>query len=107
MTLLTTTEILNADIWRDNTAAGVYFNGSVLFVTGLAIVENHNRWSRDWPVLITLLGLGSMAMGLARMVAPRQILNSVKQDDENGFTYTAWLLLPLGIFLTTKGYWRN
>jgi hypothetical protein len=33
---VTATETVNIHIRADNTAAGVYFNGAVIFVTGLA-----------------------------------------------------------------------
>src|SRR6186997_1097124 len=32
----------------------VYLSGVLMFVGGLAIVRAHNRWARDWTVLVTL-----------------------------------------------------
>jgi len=48
----------------------VYLNGTLLFVAGPAIVRAHNRWTRGWPALITLVGWLAMLGGLGRMVAP-------------------------------------
>src|SRR4026209_3062844 len=47
----------------------VYLSGVLMFVAGLAIVRVHNRWARDWTVLVTLAGWFSGALGLFRMFA--------------------------------------
>jgi hypothetical protein len=65
------TEAMNLSAFAGNTAAVVYFNGTVLFVAGLAIVRAHNRWARDWTVLVTLTGWVLLVGGLYRMIAPQ------------------------------------
>src|SRR5271165_6189645 len=47
----------------------VYLSGVLMFVAGLAIVRAHNRWARDWTVLITLSGWFGIVLGLIRMFA--------------------------------------
>ena len=47
----------------------VYLSGVLMFVAGLAIVRVHNRWTRDWTVLVTLTGWLSVALGLFRVFA--------------------------------------
>ena len=47
----------------------VYLSGVLMFVAGLAIVRVHNRWARDWTVLVTLAGWFSGTLGLFRMFA--------------------------------------
>ena len=66
----TISETVNIHIWAANTAAGVHFNGTVLFVTGLAIVRAHNLWVRGWPVLATLAGWFFYAPGPVQDVLP-------------------------------------
>ena len=56
MIALGATEALNMEIFAGNAPAVVYFNGSVLFAAGLAIVLAHNLWKPDWRVLLTLTG---------------------------------------------------
>ncbi len=64
-------EALNLDAFAGNPAAVVYLNGTLLFVAGLAIVQAHNRWSRDWRILVTLTGWILLFGGIYRMIAPR------------------------------------
>jgi hypothetical protein len=64
------TEAINIGHFAGNPAPVVYLNGTLLFVAGLAIVQAHNRWVRDWPVLLTLTGWVLCFGGLYRMVAP-------------------------------------
>jgi hypothetical protein len=96
--------MLNTQIWASNTAAGVYFNGYVLFVNGLAIVQNHNIWRLRWTTLITLVGWGSIALGLMRMVTPEKILEKAMRMSREQLMLAPGLLLPVGIWLTVKGF---
>jgi hypothetical protein len=100
----TISETINSHIWAGNTAAGVHFNGTVLFVAGLALVRAHNQWMRGWPVLITLSGWFIMLLGLFRMFAPELQLQAAQSSSD-------WLLpsvipeIACGIFLTFKAYY--
>ena len=47
----------------------VYLSGVLMFVGGLAIVRAHNKWARDWSVMVTLSGWFFLALGLFRMFA--------------------------------------
>ena len=102
---VTISETLNIHIWAGNTAAGVHFNGAVLFVTGLAIVRAHNLWVRSWPVLVTLAGWFLMLLGLFRMFFPELQLEGAKHT--SAVSVEAMLLLAVGIFLTYKAYRRE
>ena len=68
------TEWMNLDVFAaaigPSFAPHVYLDGTLLFVAGLAIVRAHNYWTRDWPVLITVVGWLGMLAGLTRMAAP-------------------------------------
>ena len=50
----------------------VYLSGVAMFVTGLAVVRSHNRWTRNWTVLVTLSGWFLFALGLIRMFSAGQ-----------------------------------
>jgi len=102
---ITLSETVNIHIWSGNTAAGVHFNGAVLFVTGLAIVRAHNLWVRGWPVLVTLAGWFLMLLGLFRMFFPELQLEAAKHTSTVGAE--AMLLFSAGIFLTYKAYSRE
>jgi len=63
-------EAMNLRIWTNVPAYFVYFNGTLLFVAGLSIIRDHNRWTSGWPVLVTLIGWFLILGGLVRMFAP-------------------------------------
>jgi len=98
---LTTSEALNFHIWATNIPPVTHLNGLLLFVAGLAIVRAHNRWTRGWPVLVTLTGWVVMLGGLFRLFAPE-----APQAPQNTVTYAGLMvLLAMGVFLTFKAYW--
>jgi predicted phage tail protein len=80
----------------------VYLNGTLLFVAGVAIVQVHNRWTRGWPVLVTVMGWVAILGGVMRMFAP--------QATTSGATWVYGLLIALlavGVVLTFNGYRRG
>lgn len=101
---LSLTEMFNTEIWASNTAAGVYLNGCILFVSGLAIVQNHNIWRLQWTALITIFGWGSLALGLMRMIAPEKIRQQAARMSREQLRFIPGLLLPFGIWMTVKGF---
>jgi hypothetical protein len=95
---LTASEALNLHIWENNIPPVTYLNGTLLFVAGLAIVRVHNRWTRGWPVLVTLAGWFVILGGLYRMFAPE-----APQAPQSTPTYAfLTVLFAIGIFLTFK-----
>ncbi len=101
MIAIGTSEALNFRIFATNNAPLISLNGGLLFVAGLAIVRVHNRWTRDWPVIVTLVGWLGILGGLFRMFAPE-----VQQAGQNAPTtiITAILFGAIGLFLTFKAY---
>lgn len=102
MIAIGTSEALNFRIFATNNAPLISLNGGLLFVAGLAIVRVHNRWTRGWPVIVTLVGWIGILGGLFRMFAPE-----VQQKGQNAPTtiITAILVAAIGLFLTFKAYW--
>jgi ABC-type Co2+ transport system permease subunit len=103
------TEWLNLDVFMAATGPSygphVYQNGTLLFVAGLAIVRAHNLWSREWPVLITLVGWFALLAGLGRMVAP---LAAQAAGESPVFLYGSLvILLAIGLVLSFKSYVRS
>lgn len=99
---ITLSEMVNIHIWAGNTAAGIHFNGAVLFVSGLAIVRAHNLWVRGWPVLVTLTGWAIILLGLFRMFFPELQLEGAKHTA--AVSAEIMPVLALGVFLTYKAY---
>jgi uncharacterized membrane protein HdeD (DUF308 family) len=97
---------MNLDIWTNTPVPVVYLSGTLLFVAGLSIVSVHNRWARDWTVLVTLMGWFVILGGLIRMFAPV----FAQQRTEQHITAVYPLLIVLfaiGIVLTFKAYSRE
>jgi hypothetical protein len=84
----------------------IYFSGILALVAGLAILNAHHVWTRDWRSLITALGWVMSIVGVYRIIAP-QFVNFVGTSvlaHGGFFTGTGIVLLALGGFLTFKGY---
>lgn len=100
---LAISEAINLHIWVNNIAPVTYLNGILLFVAGLSIVRVHNRWTGDWPVIITLVGWFATLGGLFRMFAPE-----VQQGSQNIPRFAVIMVIfAIGIFLTFKAYSRE
>jgi len=99
---ITSSEAVNVHIWAGNTAAGIYFNGAVLFVVGLAIARVHNLWVRGWPVLVTLSGWFIMFLGLFRMFFPELQLEGAKNT--SAVITETMPVFAVGLYLTYKAY---
>lgn len=84
----------------------VLISGVLAMTAGLSIVNTHNIWELDWPVIVTLFGWALVLGGASRIIAPR-IVERVGGAMSNRETLTRivgalWALL--GAFLTFKGY---
>ena len=100
MIALGATEALNIDIFAGYAPAVVYFNGSVLFAAGLAIVLAHNLWTTDWRILLTLTGWIVLTGGLYRMIAP-----AAPQAPDSAISYVMFgALAAIGGYLSYKGF---
>jgi hypothetical protein len=51
----------------------IYLSGILALLAGLAIVNTHNVWTLDWPVIITIIGWASIVGGIARMALPKVV----------------------------------
>ena len=85
----------------------VYLSGVLMFVAGLAIVRVHNRWARDWTVLVTLAGWFSGTLGLFRMFAAGAYKQGAASTPTPVFMVLEGILLVCGIVLTFKAYTRG
>ncbi len=100
---LTENSYVNPHLYDAQIPPVVYLSGTLLFIAGVSIIRLHNRWSRGWPILITLVGWLAAMLGLARMVFPHAYIASV---DANSVPVIAGVLamLLVGIYLTFKAY---
>ena len=82
----------------------VYLSGTLMFVGGLAIVRAHNRWARNWTVLVTLSGWFFLALGLWRMFAAGAYQRGAANTSATSFMVLEGTLLILGLVMTFKAY---
>ena len=84
----------------------VYLSGVLMFVGGLAIVRAHNRWARDWTILITLNGWFFLGLGLIRMFFASRYQRTAAATSQTVFMWMEGILLLLALFMTWKAYRR-
>ena len=84
----------------------VYFSGALMLATGLAILNAHHGWTRDWRSLITAVGLVLTCIGTFRLVAPQfaSFIAGTLFAQKSFFIIAGLVMLSLGGFLTFKGY---
>lgn len=86
----------------------IYVTGVLAMLGGLAIVNSHDVWIADWPVIITLLGWVLIIGGAIRIALPSAVKSIGGAMLENPMIIrvsgAAWLLI--GAFLTYKGYFQ-
>ncbi len=84
----------------------IYFSGILALVGGLAILNAHPDWTRDWRSAITLLGWLMTMVGVYRIIAPQFVnfIGTTVVAHSGFFTGAGIVLLALGGFLTFKGY---
>jgi len=86
----------------------IYLSGILSMAAGLAVVNTHNRWAADWPVIITILGWLATFGGAVRIVCPqgtekfgRKFLNH-----KHGLTVAGAIWGAVGVVLCFYGYFR-
>ena len=85
----------------------VYLSGTLMFVAGLAIVRAHNKWARDWTVLVTLSGWFFLFLGLFRMFAAGLYQRGSAQTSAAMFMVLEGVLVVIGLIMTFQGYRRD
>ena len=85
----------------------VYLSGVLMFIAGLAIVQAHNVWRRDWTVLITLSGWFFLLLGLFRMFASGLYQRRSARASSIFFMILEGILFVIGLIMTFKAYSRS
>ncbi len=85
----------------------IYFSGVLLLTGGLAILNFHNMWTRDWRSIVSALGWLMMVSGAFRVFAPQlasYFATSATLGNPVFLMGAGIVFLVLGGFLTFKGY---
>ena len=84
-------------------AALIFFSGLITLAVGLAILNVHHLWTRDWRSIITVFGWLALIGGIFRILAP----NFVQEIGESFIAHRRWpimgaiVTLALGICANT------
>ncbi len=84
----------------------IFLSGVITLPVGLAIVNTHNVWEADWPVLITIFGWLAVLAGVARLAFPEIMKTMGRTMNENAtvLRIPGILMLALGAYLSYQGY---
>lgn len=87
-------------------AALVYFSGVATLAVGLAILNVHHLWTRDWRSVITVFGWLFVIGGIFRILAPTlvQRMGAAFIAHQRWAVIGAVITLALGAFLAVMGY---
>jgi hypothetical protein len=103
LAVLAITEAVNLPLLAANAPGVIYLNGTLLFLSGVAIVQAHNRWVWAWPLALTLSGWTMLAAGLYRMIAP-----AGPQAGGTPGTYAILAVIAIvGATMSWQGYLRR
>jgi hypothetical protein len=84
----------------------IFITGVLALVAGLAVVNAHNLWVRDWRVLVSILGWLLIVRGISNLVFPGtvQTLGDRMIASHGGVLAGAAATIALGAILSIMGY---
>lgn len=82
----------------------IYLSGIIMFVAGLALVQAHNVWEKNWTALITLAGWFLLLLGLVRMFAASQYQQAFQGASSITFMVLEGCLFLVALTITFKAY---
>jgi hypothetical protein len=85
-----------------------YVTGLLTVLMGILIVHYHNTWTRNWPVLITVVGWLALLKGVAIIVVPQVVHRvSTAMLAEWGGVVFPYVALCLGLLFGYFGFVRK
>jgi len=84
----------------------IYVTGVLAMLGGLAIVNTHNVWTLNWPVIITIFGWAMLIGGAARMTQPSLVrsIGGAMLENPALIRVSGALWVLIGAWLTYVGY---
>jgi len=88
-----------------NNSAMQLFGGAIALILGLLLVNIHNIWIADWPVIITIISWGSLIKGILFMISPKT-MGSIAKSMISGsmLTVSSIVMFVCGAWLTYIAY---
>ena len=86
-------------------SALIYVTGFITVIIGFLIVTYHTRWTRNWIVLITILGWLAMVKGICLIAFPRFVhMLSERMFTDSGARIFPYAALCLGLLFAYFGF---
>jgi len=84
----------------------IFLSGVITLPVGLAIVNAHNIWRMEWPVIITIFGWLTVLAGIVRLILPGvvQTIGRAMLGKSAYYILPGILMTLLGVFLAYEGY---
>jgi hypothetical protein len=103
--------LFGADYYRKladdlfSNAGLIYMTGFITVIIGFLIVSFHNIWTKDWTVLITVLGWLALAKGICLIAFPEFVHTlSERMFTDFGFKIFPYTALCLGLLFAYFGF---
>ena len=109
LTIVCLAAILKRKAWEkvitdfENNQGFIVFAGAFTLILGLLVVVAHNIWSRDWRVLITILGYITIFKGLIRLFFPEKLPKLAKKSLPL-WTAICFIFFVIGLYLIYIGF---
>ncbi len=80
--------------------------GAFTLILGLMMVQFHNIWVFDWPVLVTLIGWIMIIKGAMAMLAPDAMMRVAERFSANNtaLSIQAVMAILFGVYMSYMGY---
>jgi len=104
MILLSEFPLIQPHLYDAQIPPVIYLSGIIMFVAGLALVQAHNVWEKNWTALITLAGWFLLLLGLVRMFAASQYQQAIQGASSITFMVLEGCLFLVALTITFKAY---
>ena len=84
----------------------LYFGGIIALAIGYLILAFHNTWTRDWSVIITIVGWLALIKGILILIQPKIIvvLSKAMAKKESLLRIEAVVIILAGLALAFLGF---
>ena len=85
--------------------AMICLSGFFFLIFGVLLVVGHQLWTRDWRVIITIIGWMIFIKGIGRIFFPEAVRKIIKKKNNNrSFLLAEVLALIVSLYLIYQGF---
>jgi uncharacterized protein YjeT (DUF2065 family) len=86
-------------------ASALYLGGIMALVIGYLILAFHNTWTKDWSVIITIIGCIALVKGVVILIRPKIIIALSRAMTKPGLLkIEATVVIILGLAFSFLGF---